>query len=98
MLLENLIFLIHLDFYVILRNQVVEGACHLLRRKVSIRESCSGASLTPAEKQALAQHVQAIAQRLYKESAQSRMTKLGELAVVLREPLQPPVQPPLGVF
>ncbi|MBC7970385.1 MAG: hypothetical protein H7Z11_09695 [Verrucomicrobia bacterium] len=54
--------------------------------------------MTPEEKQALAQHVQAIAKRLYKESAQSRMTTLGELAVVLREPLQPPVKPPLGVF
>lgn len=54
--------------------------------------------MTPEQKQALDEHVQAIAEILYAEADKSQMTNLGEIETVIREQLQEHVSPQLGVF
>lgn len=54
--------------------------------------------MTPAEKQELDEHVQAIARLLYQDADPSRMQDLGGIEKVIREQLQDPVSPQMGVF
>lgn len=54
--------------------------------------------MTPAEKQELDEHVEAIARLLYKDADPSRMQDLGGIETVIREQLQAYVSPPMGVF
>lgn len=54
--------------------------------------------MTPEEKQALDQHVQAIAKILYADADKSRLTNLGEIEGVIRDQLLEHVSPQLGVF
>lgn len=54
--------------------------------------------MTPAEKQELDEHVQAIARLLYKHADPSRMQDLGGIETVIREQLQEQVSPQIGVF
>lgn len=55
-------------------------------------------TMTPDEKAALDQHVQAIAKILYADADKSRMTNLGEIEAGIRAQLQEHVSPQLGVF
>lgn len=55
-------------------------------------------SMTPEEKAALDQHVQAIAKILYADADKSRMTNLGEIEAGIRAQLQEHISPQLGVF
>lgn len=54
--------------------------------------------MTPAEKQELDEHVEAIARLLYKDADPSRMQDLGGIEKVIREQLQEHVSPQMGVF
>jgi len=54
--------------------------------------------MTPKEKQALDQHVQAIAKILYADADKSQMTNLGEIEGVIRDQLLEHVSPQLGIF
>lgn len=54
--------------------------------------------MTPDEKQALNEHVQAIAKLLRKDAGERPMTTLGEIEVVVREQIQTYVSPQLGIF
>lgn len=54
--------------------------------------------MTPEEKQALDQHVQAIAKILYADADKSQMTNLGKVEEVIRDQLLEHVSPQLGVF
>ena len=54
--------------------------------------------MTPEEKIALDQHVQAIAKILYADADKSRMTNLGEIEAGIRAQLQEHISPQLGVF
>ena len=54
--------------------------------------------MTPEEKIALDQHVQAIAKILYADADKSQMTNLGEIEAGIRAQLQSYVSPKLGVF
>lgn len=55
-------------------------------------------SLTPEEKAAIDQHVQAVAKILYRDADKSRMTNLGEIESMIRSQLQEHVAPQVGVF
>ncbi len=55
-------------------------------------------SMTPEEKAALDQHVQAIAKILYADADKSRMTNLGEIEAGIRAQLQEHISSQLGVF
>jgi hypothetical protein len=54
--------------------------------------------MTPEQKQALSQHVQAIAEILYADADKSQMSDLGAIERVIREQLQDHVSPQIGVF
>lgn len=54
--------------------------------------------MTPAEKQALDEPVEAVARPLSKAAAPSRLQALGGLEKVIHEPLQAQVSPQRGVF
>jgi len=54
--------------------------------------------MTPEEKIALDQHVQAIAKILYADADPSQMTNLGQIEVGIRAQLQKHVNPQIGVF
>jgi hypothetical protein len=54
--------------------------------------------MTPEEKIALAQHVQAIAKILYADADKSQMTHLGQIEAGIRAQIQDHVSPQLGVF
>jgi len=54
--------------------------------------------MTPEEKIALDQHVQAIAKILYADADKSQMTNLGQIDAGIRAQIQDHVNPQLGVF
>jgi hypothetical protein len=54
--------------------------------------------MTPEEKIALDQHVQAIAKILYADADKSQMTNLGQIEAGIRAQIQEHVSPQLGVF
>jgi hypothetical protein len=54
--------------------------------------------MTPEEKIALDQHVQAIAKILYADADKSQMTNLGQIEAGIRAQLQAHVSPQIGVF
>jgi len=54
--------------------------------------------MTPEEKIALDQHVQAIAKILYADADKSQMTNLGQIESGIRAQIQNHVSPQLGVF
>ena len=54
--------------------------------------------MTPEEKIALDQHVQAIAKILYADADKSQMTSLGGIEAGIRAQLQSHVSPQLGFF
>jgi hypothetical protein len=54
--------------------------------------------MTPEEKATLDQHVQAIAQILYRDAEPSQMQTLGGIETVIRAQLQEYVSPQMGVF
>jgi hypothetical protein len=54
--------------------------------------------MTPEEKIALDQHVQAIAKILYADADKSQMTNLGQIEAGIRAQIQAHVSPQLGVF
>ena len=56
------------------------------------------APMTPEEKRALDQHVEAIAKILYADADQSQMTNLGQIEAGIRAQLQEHVSPQIGVF
>jgi len=54
--------------------------------------------MTPEEKVALDQHVQAIAKILYADADKSQMTNLAQIEAGIRAQLQEHVSPQLGFF
>ena len=54
--------------------------------------------MTPEEKIALDQHVQAIAKILYADADKSQMTNLGQIEAGVRAQIQDHVSPQFGVF
>jgi hypothetical protein len=54
--------------------------------------------MTPEEKIALNQHVQAIEKILYADADKSQMTNLGHIEAGIRAQIQEHVSPQLGVF
>lgn len=54
--------------------------------------------MSPEEKIALDQHVQAIAKILYADADKSQMTNLGQIEAGIRAQIQNHVSPQLGVF
>ncbi len=54
--------------------------------------------MTPEEKIALDQHVQAIAKILYADADKSQMSNLGQIEAGIRAQIQEHVSPQLGVF
>ena len=80
------------------------GACHpfqeknktSMRRRLPLRAEYR--PMTPEEKIALDQHVQAIAKILYADADKSQMTNLGKIEAGIRAQLQSHVSPKLGVF
>ncbi len=54
--------------------------------------------MTPEDQQTLNEHVQAIAQILYKDADKSKMTNLAEIEAMVRSQVQKHVTPELGIF
>lgn len=54
--------------------------------------------MTPEEQTMLDQHIQAIAQILYREAASRPMETLGQIETVIRAQFQEHVGPQLGIF
>ncbi len=54
--------------------------------------------MTPEQKQALQEHVQAIAKILYEDTSSERLTSLAGIEKAVRSQMQKHVMPEVGVF
>ena len=61
-------------------------------------DECIYLAMTPEQKQALQEHIQAIAKILYEDTTPERLTSLAGIEEAVRNQMQKHVMPEVGVF
>jgi hypothetical protein len=78
------------------------GASQFFAKKVKIsqdkKDECIYLPMTPEQKQALQEHIQAIAKILYEDTSPERLTSLAGIEEAVRSQMQKHVMPEVGVF